>query len=80
MRCYDGRNGSVYKDVLHRLESIESKREDPVKLYYLFRLPDGTEVKKRVKEGMPGASVKDIRKWEEDTGAMMIDIIIDVKD
>ena len=74
------KNGSVYKDVLRRLETLELKQEDPVKIFYRFRLPDGTEVQKRAKEGLPGAGIEDIRQWEQETGAEMIDVIIDVRD
>jgi len=74
------KNGTVYRDVLRRLESLELKQEDPVKIFYLFRLPDGTEVQKRAKEGFPGASLEDIRKWEKENKAEFVTVIVSVKD
>jgi hypothetical protein len=63
------------KDILRRLEQLKLKNEEPVKIYDLFQLPDGSEVKIRFN----GSSADEKRnQWITEHDAKLIDIIIEV--
>ena len=73
-------NKAGYKDILRKLESIEQTVGDPVKIFYRYQLPDGSVIDKRAKEGFPGTGFDDLREWEEETQAKLIDIVISVRE
>ena len=63
------------KDILRRIEQLQLKAEEPVKIFDLFLLPDGSEVKIRFK----GADALEKRnQWIAEHDAKLIDIIIEV--
>lgn len=63
------------KDILRRLEQLQLKAEEPVKIYDLYQMPDGSEIKIRFK----GDSADEDRKqWIAEHSAKLIDIIIEV--
>ena len=65
------------KDVLRRLEQLQMKAEEPVKIFDLFQLPDGSEVKIRFK----GSDALEQRnQWIAEHDAKLIDIIIEVNE
>ena len=66
------------KDILRRVEQLQLKAEEPVKIFDLFQLPDGSEVKIRFK-GKTAAEVQEKRSsWIAEHDAKLIDIIIEV--
>lgn len=66
-----------YKDVQKRLYRLQQNKEEPVKIWELYRMPDGSEQRMRWK----GADWLDqMRSWTESTGAVHINTIIEVKE
>lgn len=63
------------KTILRRLELLQLKHEEPVRLWVLYQLPDGSEVRMRWKD-----NDQQLRQWEADTGARSKDLIIEVKE
>ena len=66
------------KDILRRLEQLQLKNEEPVKIYDLFQLPDGSEVKIRFKGSSAGDVIEKRNQWIAEHDAKLIDIIIEV--
>lgn len=62
---------------MRRLMMLERKHEQPVKIFDIYRMPDGSEVQKQF-IGFEGDIEK--RAWEEETGAKHIDVLICVDD
>ena len=62
---------------MRRLLMLERKHEEPAKIFDVFRMPDGSEVMRRF-VGYAGDLEK--RAWAEETGAKLIDVLIDVND
>lgn len=56
----------IEKEVLKRIDRLQMRREEPVKIYGVYRLPDGSEVQKQIK-GSPAE-------------AGLVDVIISVKE
>ena len=66
------------KDILRRLEQLQLKNEEQVKIYDLFRLPDGSEIKIRFKGSSAGDVIEKRNQWILEHDAELIDIIIEV--
>ena len=62
------------KEILRRLELLELRNVEPVKIFDLYRMPDGTEKKIRFKND------EQRQQWEAENGAELVDIIIEVKE
>ena len=65
------------KDILKRLDRLQQSREEPVKIWHLYRMPDGSEKRMRWKGE---DQIEQMRTWEESTGADYITTIIEVKE
>lgn len=63
------------KEILRRLEQLQLKAEEPVKIYDLYQLPDGSEVKIRFKGS---SAIEERNQWIAEHDAKLIDIIIEV--
>lgn len=59
------------QSIIRRLEQIHCQNWGPVKIYYLYRMPDGSEVRKRF------GSVAELRRWERKTGAEHINVVVE---
>lgn len=68
------------KDILRRLELLQLRQDEPVKIYDLYRLPDGTEVKIRFKGDSAADTLEKRQQWAAEHDAKLIDIIIEVKE
>ena len=66
------------KDILRRLEQLQLKNEEPVKIYDLFQMPDGSEVKIRFKGNSADDVIEKRNQWIAEHDAKLIDIIIEV--
>lgn len=66
-----------YKDILKRLDNLQQKRIEPVTIWELYRMPDGSEQEMR----WTGIDRLDqMCSWQERTGAVHINTIIKVKE
>lgn len=70
----------IEKDILRRLDRLQMRREEPVKIWYLYRMPDGSEQRMRWKGATPKDQIEQMRTWEESTSAEYITTIIEVKE
>ena len=68
------------KDILKRLERLQQRHEEPVKIWHLYQMPDGSEQKMRWKGATPKDQIEQMRTWEESTGARWITMLIEVKE
>ena len=63
------------KTILHRVQLLQLKREEPVKIWDLYRMPDGSEQRMRWK-----GNHEQMRSWLAATGAEHTNVIIEVKE
>lgn len=68
------------KDILRRLVQLQLKNGEPVKIYDLYQLPDGSEVKIRFKGSSAGDAIEKRNQWVKEHDAKLIDIIIEVEE
>lgn len=66
------------KEILRRLEQLQLKAEEPAKIYDLYQLPDGSEIKIRFKGDSAGDVIEKRNRWISEHNAKLIDIIIEV--
>ena len=60
------------KALLRRLEMLEVRHSEPVRIVEVYRMPDGSEVERQFKD----YPINERKIWMEETAAELIDVII----